>query len=78
MPSWSFDPAWDSGHDDSCAGRYQAAVDRAFREQMRLGVPPPDAGPQPFDPPCALHGYGTVDGLCGVCVLELKARRAAA
>jgi hypothetical protein len=65
MASWS-------GYEDEygiCAGRYQYRIDQQAREDMRLGWQHPDGMRRPVDPVCSVHGYGMVDGLCGVCVL---------
>lgn len=81
MISWSYMPGWDTDEWDwdTGADRYQRRIDAQVREDLRLGVEPQLGWRgRPVDPMCELHGYGLVDGLCGVCVEEIKARRAAA
>jgi hypothetical protein len=73
MPSWDYDE-WDA---DRPANRYQAEIDLAVRERL-YGQHETQGWRRPVDPACELHGYGTVDGLCGVCVLEREAREEAA
>jgi hypothetical protein len=76
MPSWSM-PGWD-WEDDSPADRYQRGLELAVLEERALGWQPPDGWRRPHDPVCPEHGYGVVDGLCGVCVLKIEAQRRAA
>jgi hypothetical protein len=75
-------PSWDDvdfyGEQDSPAARYQAALDRADRERMLEGTPVPEGFRRPADPECPKHGYSAVDGLCGVCIQELRDERRAA
>jgi hypothetical protein len=68
MISW----AWDE--DD----RYQREMDAVDRERMVAGWEPPMGWRRPVDPACPAHGYGMVDGTCGVCLLELAAMEEAA
>lgn len=72
--SWDYD-AWEA---DSLANRYQHEIDLAFAERAAQGWQPMMGWRRPVDPACPEHGYGTVDGLCGVCVLELNAKEEAA
>ena len=67
MISW--DP--DEGFDKSQFYEYE--IRAAERERMQDGWAPPDGWRRPVDPMCPKHGYGTVRGLCGVCVLEIAA-----
>ncbi len=69
---WTRDESWDK------AELYEAEIRAADRERVREGWVPPMGFRRPVDPPCEVHGYGAVDGLCGVCLLELEARKAAA
>ena len=69
MPSWD----WTPDHSWDCAERYEAELRAAERERMQDGWAAPDGWRRPVDPMCPAHSYGLVDGLCGVCVLELNA-----
>ncbi len=61
---WTRDESWDK------AELYEYEIRAADRERLREGWAPPMGYRRPVDPPCERHGYGTVDGLCGICVLE--------
>lgn len=71
MPSWDYSDRdvdrWEQDYERSLAGLYQAGWEAAFRK--RLGEVVPDGWRRPVDPACPQHGYGMVDGKCGVCVL---------
>jgi hypothetical protein len=62
MPSWYTE--WDT---DSCADRYQAALDREFRTRMVEGTPVPGGWRRPVEPSCERCWYVIVDGACVGC-----------
>jgi hypothetical protein len=71
----SWDVRWD---EDTPADRWQQGMDNAFLQQRESGWEPLEGWARPVDPPCKAHGYGTVRGLCGVCVQKQRAELRAA
>lgn len=69
---WTRDESWDK------AELYEYEIRAAEHERLREGWAPPMGYRRPVDPMCPAHNYGMVDGLCGVCVEELKAMEEAA
>lgn len=45
----------------------EAELRAAERERLIVGWQPPMGYRRPVDPICKAHGYGMVDGTCGVC-----------
>ena len=57
-------PSWYEDEYGVCAGRYQASIDRGFREQLQHGWVPPDGWRRPYEPVCRICWYTLVDGDC--------------
>ena len=77
MVSWDWNDRdmerWEADEQASSAGRYQEAVERLERERRLVGWEQPHGWSRPVDPPCERHDYGTVDGLCWMCLREKAA-----
>jgi hypothetical protein len=63
MPSWYVD--WDDQ-----LSAYESELAAAERQRIHDNTQPLEGYQRPTDPPCPRHGYGTVNGTCGLCLLE--------
>jgi hypothetical protein len=63
MPSWYID--WDDQ-----LSAYERELAAAERQRLQDDTVPQHGYQRPVDPPCPRHGYGMVDGRCGLCLLE--------